>query len=137
MEALYATGARASELISIRREDVNWEDRFIRIRKGKGKRERLVFFSSECGERLKAYLATREDEKSSLFLYSNGRPLRYHNIKIYFRKCQDSLGFMVTAHRIRHTLAVELASKGMDINEIRALLGHENLKYAKTYAQAH
>jgi len=60
LATLYATGVRLNELLNIRLADINWDERKIVIRQGKGSKDRTVLFTAECAERLKAYLITLE-----------------------------------------------------------------------------
>lgn len=135
VETLYATGARISELLSIRLEDVKWESRQIWIRRGKGNKERYILFSHDCAERLRAYLDQRD--LNSIYLFSNnkGDHLSCNLVQLLFRQYTKTLGFKVTPHTMRHTFAAHLAEKGMDFTYIQELLGHANINNTRIYTR--
>lgn len=135
VESLYATGARISELLSIRLEDIKWETRQILIRKGKGNKERPVLFSHECAERLKHYLNIRKMNSEYLFSNARGQPISRHVVQLLFRRYSETLGFKVTPHTLRHTFAAHLTEKGMDFTYIQELLGHANINSTRIYTR--
>ncbi|SFD39919.1 integrase/recombinase XerC/integrase/recombinase XerD [Bacillus sp. OV194] len=141
IEVLYSTGTRISELINMKLEDIQWSERMIRIPKGKGKKERIVLFTKDCSEHLNAYLNVRRDDLPYVFLNGNGTgAIDNHNIQVWFRVFQKKLGFYVTPHTLRHTFAAHLVMKGMPLECIQALLGHDKLQnthiYTRLYSQA-
>ncbi|PSL40534.1 integrase/recombinase XerC/integrase/recombinase XerD, partial [Salsuginibacillus halophilus] len=127
IEMFYATGVRLSELIAMKQTDIDWEGRHILIRKGKGKKERLVLFTPECEQQVKDYLKERADEQPYLFLNSKGRPLQSRTLRLMFEGYSKQLGFKVTPHTMRHTFAAHLAEKGMPLVHIQDLLGHDTI----------
>lgn len=135
IEALYTTGARISELLNIKLEDVKWESRQIWIRKGKGNKERFVLFSHDCAERLKTYLAHRNVDSKYLFSNQRGGAISRCLVELHFRQYTKGLGFRVTPHTMRHTFAAHLAEKGMDFSYIQELLGHANINSTRVYTR--
>ncbi|KJS15379.1 MAG: hypothetical protein VR69_13580 [Peptococcaceae bacterium BRH_c4b] len=135
IETLYATGVRLEEFINIRLEDINWDDRQIIIPNGKGKKGRIVLFTSECAERLKEYLGSRQDEIPNLFLNKWGSPLQGRRLHGLITGYAQKLGKRITPHTFRHTFAAHLAEKGMPLPCIQDLLGHDNIKNTRIYAQ--
>lgn len=102
IETLYSIGVRVSELLQIKLEDIKWGTRQIWIRKGKGNKERFVFFTHDCAERLKIYLDKRETQSMFLFANRRGGPLHREYIQKNFRNFSKTLGFRVTP-TLRHT----------------------------------
>lgn len=138
IEVLYATGMRISELSNMRREDIYWSERIIQIPKGKRKKGRIVLFTKECEMHLRAYLDTRSDDAPYVFLGPRyfDRPIRSKYVGRKFLEIySEQLGFRVTPHSLRHTFAAHLAQKGMPLNYIQILLGHENLQQTRYYAR--
>lgn len=138
IEVLYSTGVRVGELCNMKKEDIHWSERMIHIQKGKGKKDRIVLFTKECEEYLKAYLNARHDELPFLFLnrYKNG-PLGSGTIRFWFKTYRKELKINMSAHTLRHTFAAHLAIKGMPLVYIQTLLGHENPKDTQLYARLH
>lgn len=137
MEVLYATGVRISELCNIKRGDINWNERFIVIPEGKGKKERIVLFTRECAENLRTHLDQQTHDSPYVFVSHVNSPHPYtsESIESWFRTYSERLGFKVTPHMLRHTFAADLARKGMPVEGIQHLLGHESLHTTRIYAK--
>lgn len=135
VELLYCTGIRIGELIAIEKIHINIEDRCIYIPKGKRKRERLVFFTNNCLEYLQDFLKSESD---SPYLFSGrkaGRPKTIRSMQYYFEEFSEELDFEITPHTMRHTFAAHLAIKGMPLEAIQHLLGHETVEQTRYYAE--
>ncbi|MGA5690637.1 tyrosine-type recombinase/integrase [Cytobacillus pseudoceanisediminis] len=138
VELLYATGVRIQEFVMIKKEDINWPDRMIHIRKGKGKKERMVLFTKECAEHLKEYLQSRQDDDPYLFINQFKRgPLAPRSVRLWFEAFREELDFHLSPHTLRHTLAAHLAMKGMPLVCIQVLLGHDEIRNTMIYARLH
>jgi integrase/recombinase XerD len=130
VEVLLGTGARISEILSLDRRDVNFESRDVRI-VGKGKKQRVLFFTDRALEWVGRYLGCRRDDEPPLFVTRGNPPRRlsYDAVKIGFRRVAQRahLNKKVTAHVLRHTVATTLLFNGCPIGHIKELLGHERL----------
>ncbi|WP_339250844.1 tyrosine-type recombinase/integrase [Sporosarcina sp. FSL W8-0480] len=137
MEVLYCTGVRISELIAMKKSDVNWTERTITIPNGKGDVGRYVLFTSECEQHLKAYLDSRTDDLPDVFVLSNTVGVTKHPNVVgeWFRYYSRSLGVKVSPHTMRHTFAAHLAQKGMPLECIQELMGHANFQTTRIYAK--
>jgi site-specific recombinase XerD len=136
MEVLYATGVRINELCSILKEDVYWSERMIHIRKGKGKKERIVLFTRQCEGHLNAYLQSRVDDLPFLFLNRHKKgPIHPRAIQHWFESYREKMGFYFTPHTMRHTFAAHLAMRGMSLVCIQTLLGHDHPRDTQMYAR--
>ena len=134
---LYATGLRISELFNIKLEDINWGKREIRV-KGKGDKERIVFFSAKIAEIWQEYLKTyRSKIKTSetyLFVDSKGKKIKPNMGWYIVRKWgYKVLGRLISPHDLRHTFATHLLNKGINIKIIQELLGHASIKTTQRY----
>ncbi|RYG71918.1 integrase [Lentibacillus lipolyticus] len=140
VETLYATGVRVSELVQIRLHDINFDERIIHIHKGKGKRDRIVLFTRDCEEHIKAYLEAKEWHTPRLFLNHMGEPMGRRGVQKWFETWADDLNMKLSVHTMRHTFAAHLAQKGMPLAGIQTLLGHESVEdtlvYTKLYDYA-
>jgi site-specific recombinase XerD len=138
IEILYASGIRISELDAMKKTDLNWSERLIVIPQGKRKKGRIVLFTKECAEHLKAYLDSRTDDGPFVFalVTSNGRRSKHARVVDHrFLLYSEQLGFKVTPHTLRHTFAAQLAKKGMPLECIQVLLGHEKFDTTRIYAR--
>ena len=135
---MVATGARVSEVVSIRCDDVDLQDRTVRIL-GKGRRERHVFLTNDWIKDLTAaYLATRaalDVEHSRLLFNSKRHPLTAAAMRSRLSKAARAAGVggQVTPHMMRHTAATQLVEAGVDIRYIQRLLGHASLTTTEIY----
>ncbi|WP_170291910.1 site-specific tyrosine recombinase/integron integrase [Heliobacterium mobile] len=139
IETFYTTGVRLNELAHIQIHDIDFPKRQIRIW-GKGKKERIVFFTRPCAELLKTYLSTRTDTLPYLFVSTRGSRIKSRSIGYLFQKYARLLGFPVSPHTLRHTFAAHLAERGTPLACIQDLLGHDDMEntrfYARLFAQA-
>jgi integrase/recombinase XerC len=139
LEVFYASGIRVSELVSLTVNDINSEQRMIKV-KGKGKKERLVFLNSKADMTLKEYLARRPEllgDKTCKILFLNrfGNPLSDRAVRNlvykYVRQC--ALKRHISPHALRHTFATHLLDAGADLRMIQELLGHASLSTTQRY----
>ncbi len=139
---IYNTGCRISEALSINVSDIEFGKRRILI-KGKGGKERFVFFSPEPAEEMKSYLEKRSEYLSSLgqsdqeaFLIGDkGGRLPFSSAHIIFDKYKAILGWQkeFTPHTLRHSFATHLMDRGADIRLVQELLGHESISTTQIY----
>jgi tyrosine recombinase XerC len=140
LEVLYATGIRVSELAGMNLEDMNFQERLVRVR-GKGKKERLVPFGRIAEERLKSYLATRarflksKTGERALFLNYQGERITSRSVERIVDKYirRTALKRKISPHSLRHSFASHLLSRGADLRVIQELLGHESLATTQKY----
>lgn len=136
IEVLYATGIRISELVAMKKEDLNWSERILHIPKGKGNKARIVLFTQECAEHLTVYLQERSDDFPFVFLNSNRtRPICKRTIQLKFATYKKQMGLHLTPHTLRHTFAAHLSIKGMPLACIQLLLGHDSPHQTQLYAR--
>jgi len=135
-ELFFATGARISEIASIRIRDVDIDKKQIKV-VGKGSYERFVFLTNDASKYLKKYLSNRKDlsDDSPLFMNLKGGKLTergiFHIIKKRSEEC--GLGSYVTPHVFRHTFATEIMNNGADIKTVQDLLGHKSITATQIY----
>lgn len=135
VEMLYSTGARISELLNMKKSDVKWDTRQIWITKGKGNKERFVLFTQECAERLKLHLKDTKIDSTYIFANRRGNPLSRYFVEVMFQNYSKVLGFRVTPHTMRHTMAAHLSEKGMPLSYVQDLLGHKNINTTRIYTR--
>ena len=135
---LYHTGIRLSELINLNTHDVNLRKLEMKVL-GKRNKERIIPFSSELGDEIRAYIQVKNDlenrGENHLFVLGNGKPLY---AKYLQRLVKSSLIPVTTIkkkspHMMRHSYATHLMNHGADINSIKELLGHSSLAATQVY----
>jgi integrase len=124
------TGLRVSEVASLTGEDVIKENGklFLRVRSGKGSKERIVpVLSKEIARHLLE--VSKDKGKASLFGVNSG------TLKDYAHKIKKASGVHFHSHRLRHTLATRLLAKGIPIDVVQRVLGHESISTTRRYAE--
>lgn len=140
VELLYATGCRVSELCHIKINDIDFNNKSIKIL-GKGKKERIVFYGEYAEVYLNKYLENyrdsllQENKSPYLLLSDKGNCLTINEVEIIIDKLvkKISLKKHVTPHTLRHTFATHLLNHGADIKSVQELLGHASLNTTGIY----
>jgi integrase/recombinase XerD len=134
LELLYATGLRVSELIGLKKRDINLEAGFL-VASGKRSKERMVPLGSYARDVIKLYL--QETRPGGIHFFSNkrGLPLTRQAIWKIIRKYGLQLEHSghVSPHTLRHTFATHLLEGGADLRSVQILLGHEDISTTQIY----
>lgn len=137
MELMYAAGLRVSELVGLKRADLNLDAGLV-ICHGKGSKERRVPIGKSATHWLQQYAAVRarsgHANKPHLFLSSLGRPLTRHFAGSMMKRYTIALGLKhVSPHTLRHSFATHLLQRGADSRSVQALLGHSDISTTQIY----
>ena len=135
IEMLYATGVRVSELVNMKYEDIDYNNKRIRVL-GKGNKERIVYFGDYAYDALKEYTSTHEKNANGyVFTNSKGTKLSDRGVRFIIDKIMSKLSVKVhvTPHVLRHTFATDMLNNGCDIKVVQELLGHSSLKTTEVY----
>ncbi len=144
LELLYASGLRVSELCALDQADLELSQGTLRVRHGKGDRERIVPVGSRAVEAVEAYLEVRPAMKNprtdaqdpaALFLNLRGGRLTTRSVaRIVDRYCTEA-GTRAPAspHALRHSCATHLLDGGADLRAIQEVLGHASLSTTQRY----
>ena len=144
MEALYSTGIRLDELLNLEVYHVDLKDHVLYIRKGKGKKQRVVPLGKHAAKYLKEYLeyirswyAKKNPKERRLFLLQTGLPMTSASVRQAIRQYRIRAGIKkpVSPHTFRRTCATHLLQQGADIRYIQKLLGHSSLKVTQDYTK--
>ncbi len=123
---LYATGARISECLELKRSDI--EEDWLRIRHAKGEKERIVPIAKVAIKAINAYLSAFKYEKD--YIWCNYMGNKLSRISAY-KITQKYLG--VSPHILRHSYATSLITGGADLRVVQELLGHSSLLTTQIY----
>jgi integrase/recombinase XerC len=134
LELLYAAGLRVSELAGLDLDDVDRDERTVRVL-GKGRKERIVPYGARAAAALDAYLGVRSAARGPLFLSARGRRLGVRALFDVVRRGARAAGITrrVSPHTLRHTFATHLLDAGADLRMIQELLGHSRLSTTQRY----
>ncbi len=136
IDMLASTGMRVGELVKLDRSDVDFENREC-IVLGKGNKQRKVYFDARTKIHLQSYLRSRTDENPALFvsLQKPNNRLLISGVEIRLRELGRKLDLSkVHPHKFRRTLATMAIDKGMPIEQVQQLLGHQSVDTTLQYA---
>ena len=136
IDMLVSTGIRVGELVKLNRGDIDFENRECVVL-GKGNKQRKVYFDARTKIHLQRYLQSRTDDNEALFV-SLQRPynrLLISGVEIRLRELGKKLDIhKVHPHKFRRTLATMAIDKGMPIEQVQQLLGHQSVDTTLQYA---
>ena len=136
IDMLASTGMRVGEMVFLNRDDVNFNERECVVL-GKGDKERMVYFDARTKLHLENYLTSRTDSDPALFvsLRSPHKRLTIGAIELRLREMGRKLGISrIHPHKFRRTLATMAIDKGMPIEQLQQLLGHQRIDTTLQYA---
>ncbi|HXP59538.1 MAG TPA: tyrosine recombinase XerC, partial [Dongiaceae bacterium] len=138
LETIYSCGLRISELCSLKAEDLDWNERLVRVR-GKGKKERVVPIGGPALQAIKKYwsfLSETPAGNSPVFLSPRkGRAVNARFMQRHLKKhlAEAGLDPNLTPHKLRHSYATHLLDAGADLRSVQELLGHAHLATTQAY----
>lgn len=149
LQMLFSTGLRISELMNLKKENVNIKRREFSVR-GKGDKLRVVFLSDDAGDSLGKYLDARDDNSKALFIahkekQSVEKQIETHGeakhgltprtVQRLIKKYAMLAGIMkkITPHTLRHSFATDLLANGADIRAVQEMLGHASISTTQIY----
>jgi len=139
-ELIYASGLRVSEAVALNLQDIDLDQRILRFI-GKGSKERMVPFYSDCADVLRQYL----DESRPLlmkgklhhrvFVNQQGEGFTSRGVEYLLDQSSKKAGISRTVHphMLRHSFATHLLDNGADLRLVQELLGHENISTTQIY----
>ena len=141
LQTLLETGARASELVQLRIEDVSLAERVITIRRGKGGKRREVPIRRDLAQLLRLHIGARRAGPLFASRQQGSGPAPYtltrQRIGQVVRGVAGAADITkrVYPHLLRHTVATRLLALGMDITDLQRFLGHESITTTRLYAE--
>ena len=135
LELLYGSGLRVSELIDLNWENIETDQRMIRVL-GKGSKERLVPFGPSVKELLEDWsLLSKEGTKGPLFISEKGAErLTVRTVHRLVQRAALRVGiYGVSPHTLRHCFATHLLERGAPLRVVQELLGHESIAATQRY----
>lgn len=144
IDLLYSLGLRVSELCNLQIRDLDFSNKSIFVKSGKGAKDRVLFMTDNLYRELIDYisgarnrlLANSQDEDNKILLINyKGTSLTPRGVRKILNNIVDITGetFKVTPHMIRHSFATVLLNDGMDLREVQELLGHSELSTTQIY----
>lgn len=136
-ETLYSTGLRLQELLNLTYKDINSHRMSIRVKEGKGKKDRYVMLSKRLLATLRSYWAA-SDPKPHIYFFPGKnpeKPLHPRSVQLIIEQAGKKAGIRkkVTPHILRHSFGTHLLEDGRNIRGVQLLLGHRNLSTTAIY----
>lgn len=135
LSLVYAAGFRVSELVNLKVNDLNFNEKTGHIRQAKGKKDRIFNIPNFLQDALKEQ-AERQKNESQEFLFSGGKgKLSSRNIQKIVKNTAKKAGIQkdVHPHTLRHSFATHLLESGTGIRFIQELLGHSSISTTEIY----
>jgi integrase/recombinase XerD len=136
IKTLFQTGARVSEFVNIKVEDVFFEEQMILIAKAKGGKSRYVPIVPELAQELRTHVGQR----TVGYLFETNRTTCYSTRRIQYivkeTADQAEITKRVYPHLLRHSVATTLLEQGMPIEQMQKFLGHSKLETTQLYAES-
>lgn len=136
IDLLASTGMRVGEMVLLNQEDINFTERECVVI-GKGDKQRFVYFDARTKIHLQNYLDSRTDSNPALFvsLRAPNKRLKIGGVEVRLRELGKRLNIAkVHPHKFRRTLATMAIDKGMPIEQVQQLLGHQKIDTTMHYA---
>ncbi len=135
LTTLYAAGLRVSELVTLQLDDIDSQRMFIRVRQGKGRKDREALLPARLLEMLRVYW---KSSKPVVWLFPGEdpkRPITTRSVRLVCTQAakKAKLSKHVSPHTLRHSFATHLLEDGVDLRTIQVLLGHRDLKTTTIY----
>lgn len=138
LEVMYAAGLRVSEVLALKKNNVDLNLEFVKVR-GKGNKERIVPIDKTAVAFIKKYMevfAKKIENSDYLFPNNSGKPLSRVAFWKRLKKYAKAAGITknITPHTIRHSFASHLLEGGADLRSIQEMLGHASISTTQIYA---
>lgn len=136
IDILISTGIRVGELVNLNITDLDFEERECVVY-GKGDKERKVYFDARTKLHIQNYLEERTDSNSALFVSLNApyQRLQISGVETRLRELGRQLQINnIHPHKFRRTMATKAIDKGMPIEQVQRLLGHQQIDTTMQYA---
>ena len=135
VRTLFETGLRVSELVAVEVPDVDLSERTLRVRAGKGGKDRLVLFTADLAQQLRVHVGDRT--RGALFKSNRAAAFSARRIQQIVRAVARRAGIdkHIHPHSYRHSMATFLRNQGVALDIVQLLLGHEDSRTTQLYAR--
>ncbi len=134
LEFLYSTGARVSELVSLKKENIDLISGITKV-KGKGRKERLLPLGEPAITSIREYFDKRTDNNPFFLINKRTKTLTDRGVRLIVDKYikKGALALKISPHTFRHSFATHLLNRGADLRSVQELLGHSSISTTQIY----
>ena len=141
VELLYGCGLRVSELVNLKLNNIDINQKYIQCY-GKGSKERIVPFGKKAKDAINKYLKIRDviilqnklgNNLKWLLLKDNGKKVSRQDVYNFIRKQGEKIHKHISPHTLRHSFATHLLENGADLRVVQELLGHSDVATTQLY----
>lgn len=135
IKMIYGTGLRVSEIVNLKKEEINFHENLIKVKLGKGKKDRFVKMPDSIRDDLRNICGLTDSKY--VFESQRGGRLTVKTIQSILKNAQvkSEIKKRVYPHLLRHSYATHLLENGTDLRIIQKLLGHSSIKTTQMYTQ--
>ena len=135
VRTLFETGLRVSEIVNLKVKDVDFHERTILVREGKGSKDRLVLFTEDLGQQLRLHLGNRT--RGALFESNRAGPFTPRRVQQIVKGVALRAGVTkhIHPHTYRHSMATFLRNQGVPLDVVQLLLGHADPRTTQIYTR--
>ena len=136
-EFMFSTGCRIGEIVALEKNHINWSNQSAIVR-GKGDKEREVYFNTRCDIWLKRYIESRNDNNPAIFVTARQpHKMSVAQMRYIIKRISNraEINIEIHPHQLRHSYATHLLNNGAPIEVIQSLMGHEKSETTKIHAQ--
>ena len=137
LETLYSAGLRVSEAVNLDWDHIDFNQKLLNVYNGKGGKDRQVPLSVKACRTLVKHKNERKDDDPFVFRSNYKRRMSKETIERRVKQLGEKAGLKVTVtpHKFRHSLGTHLLDRGMKLEEVQVILGHEEIKTTQIYAR--
>jgi integrase/recombinase XerD len=131
---LYSSGLRVSECLHLTWDDIDLEQNIIKVRQGKGKKDRITILAETTKALLMQFVLDKRNNSKYIFVGRKGKlTVKSAQAIVKLAGKKAKVGRVVTPHMLRHSFATHLLDQGTDIRIIQKLLGHSRVSTTQIY----
>lgn len=135
----YGCGLRVSELVAVNKADVYLKENLLLVPKGKNNKRRIIPFTAKMQADFIHYLAKEPTAEPALIVNTKGRRMQEWTYNQLLKRLLKNIHIpaeraaKISVHSLRHSIATHLLAQGMELEQVRDFLGHEQLKTTEIY----
>ena len=139
IEVLFSTGIRRNELVNLNIYDIDYENGYLRVNLGKGKKDRVIPIGKRACRWVTRYLnlarpvLIKDTSDKGLFISLQGKKISSYGLYRIIKTLMMKLDLKYSPHSFRHSFATSLLKGGADIRYVQEMLGHADIGSTEIY----